>query len=106
MHPNKTEIKFEDEQNLYSIINSSIKHSLGVYQITPVLDFDKKPSMDIPYDYHKNRLKEPSIEVDSSFNPFLEEKNNENWEELQSKIENDIFDKKTVSYTHLRAHET
>jgi len=96
VHPNKTEIKFEDEQNLYSIINSSIKHSLGVYQITPVLDFDKKPSMDIPYDYHKNRLKEPSIEVDSSFNPFLEEKNNENWEELQSKIENDIFDKKNI----------
>ena len=96
VHPNKTEIKFEDEQNLYSIINSSIKHSLGVYQITPVLDFDKESSMDIPYDSHKNRLKEPSIEVDSSFNPFLEEKNNENWEELQSKIENDIFDKKNI----------
>ena len=96
VHPNKTEIKFEDEQNLYSIINSSIKHSLGVYQITPVLDFDKESSMDIPYDSHKNRLREPSIEVDSSFNPFLEEKNNENWEELQSKIENDIFDKKNI----------
>ena len=96
VHPNKTEIKFEDEQNLYSIINSSIKHSLGVYQITPVLDFDNEPSMDIPYNSHKNRLKEPSIEVDSSFNPFLEEKNNENWEELQSKIENDIFDKKNI----------
>ena len=96
VHPNKTEIKFEDEQNLYSIINSSIKHSLGVYQITPVLDFDNEPSMDIPYNSHKNRLKEPSIEVDSSFNPFLKEKNNENWEELQSKIENDIFDKKNI----------
>ena len=96
VHPNKTEIKFEDEQNLYSIINSSIKHSLGVYQITPVLDFDNESSMDIPYNSHKNRLKEPSIEVNSSFNPFLEEKNNENWEELQSKIENDIFDKKNI----------
>ena len=96
VHPNKTEIKFEDEQNLYSIINSSIKHSLGVYQITPVLDFDNEPSMDIPYNSHKNRLKEPSIEVNSRFNPFLEEKNNENWEELQSKIENDIFDKKNI----------
>ena len=96
VHPNKTEIKFEDEQNLYSIINSSIKHSLGVYQITPVLDFDKESSMDIPYDSHKNRLREPSIEVDSSFNPFLKEKTNQNWEELQSKIENNIFDKKNI----------
>ena len=93
VHPNKTEIKFEDEQNLYSIINSSIKHSLGVYQIAPVLDFEKEPSMELPYDSQKSLIKEPSIEVNSSFNPFEKEKNNEEWEELESKIENGIFNK-------------
>ena len=93
VHPNKTEIKFEDEKNLYSIINSSIKHSLGVYQIAPVLDFEKEPSMELPYDSQKSLIKEPSIEVNSSFNPFEKEKNNEEWEELESKIENGIFNK-------------
>ena len=93
VHPNKTEIKFEDEQNLYSIINSSIKHSLGIYQITPVLDFEKEPSMELPYNSQKSLIKEPSIEVNSSFNPFIKDKITEDWEELESKIEGDIFDK-------------
>ena len=43
VHPNKTEIKFDDDQNLYSIINSAVKHCLGIYQVSPVLDFDKDP---------------------------------------------------------------
>ena len=93
VHPNKTEIKFEDEQNLYSIINSSVKHSLGVYQVTPVLDFEKEQSMELPYDSNKKLIKEPSIEVDSSFNPFSKEKSIRNWEELESKIEEGLFDK-------------
>ena len=93
VHPNKTQINFEDEQNLYSIINSSIKHSLGVYQITPVLDFEKEPSMELPYDSQKSLIKEPSIEVNSSFNPFEKEKNSGEWEELESKIEDGIFNK-------------
>jgi len=93
VHPNKTEIKFEDEQNLYSIMNSAIKHSLGIYQITPVLDFEKEASMELPYNSQKNLIKEPAIEVDSGFNPFEKEKNNDDWQELESKIEDGIFDK-------------
>ena len=93
VHPNKTEIKFEDEQNLYSIMNSAIKHSLGIYQVTPVLDFEKEPSMELPYNSQKSLIKEPSIEVDSGFNPFRKEKNNDHWQELESKIEDGIFDK-------------
>ncbi len=93
VHPNKTEIKFEDEQNLYSIMNSAIKHSLGIYQITPVLDFEKEASMELPYNSQKSLIKEPAIEVDSGFNPFEKEKNNDDWQELESKIEDGIFDK-------------
>ena len=93
VHPNKTEIKFEDEQNLYSIINSSVKHSLGVYQVTPVLDFEKEPSMELPYNSSKSLIKEPSVEVDSSFNPFSKEKSIRDWEELESKIEEGLFNK-------------
>ena len=70
VHPNKTEIKFDDDQILYSIINSAVKHCLGIYQVTPVLDFDKDPSMDISYSQIKTYPKIPSVEVDSDFNPF------------------------------------
>ena len=70
VHPNKTEIKFDDDQNLYSIINSSVKHCLGIYQVSPVLDFDKDPSMDISYDQVKSQPTSPTIEINSDFNPF------------------------------------
>ena len=70
VHPNKTEIKFDDDQNLYSIINSSVKHCLGIYQVSPVLDFDKDPSMDISYDQVKLQPTIPNIEINSDFNPF------------------------------------
>ena len=70
VHPNKTEIKFDDDQNLYSIINSSVKHCLGIYQVSPVLDFDKDPSMDISYDKVKSQPTNPTIEINSEFNPF------------------------------------
>ena len=70
VHPNKTEIKFDHDQNLYSIINSAVKHCLGIYQVSPVLDFDKDPSMDVSYSKIKTNPKIPSIEIDSDFNPF------------------------------------
>ena len=70
VHPNKTEIKFDDDQNLYSIINSLVKHCLGIYQVSPVLDFDKDPSMDISYDKVKSQPTNPTIEINSEFNPF------------------------------------
>ena len=39
IHPTKTEIKFDDEHMLYAILRSSVKHSLGQFNIAPVLDF-------------------------------------------------------------------
>tara|TARA_B100001057_G_scaffold146988_2_gene146969 strand:- start:54370 stop:56118 length:1749 start_codon:yes stop_codon:yes gene_type:complete len=94
VHPNKTEIKFDDDQNLYSIINSAVKHGLGIYQVSPVLDFDKDPSMDVSYSQIKSDPKVPSIEVDSDFNPF-QIFNDDKFENLISQksknnIDNDI----------------
>ena len=102
VHPNKTEIKFDDDQNLYSIINSAVKHCLGIYQVSPVLDFDKDPSMDVSYSQIKTNPKIPSIEIDSDFNPFqiFNDDKVENLfsEKSQNVIESDIEleDKKFV----------
>ena len=73
IHPTKTEIKFDDEHTLYALLRSAIKHSLGQFNIAPVLDFERDPNLDTPYDYKKTDSKAPKIEVDRSFNPFQEE---------------------------------
>ncbi len=74
IHPTKTEIKFEDEHALYAMLRSTIKHSLGQFNVAPVLDFNRDSSMDTPYEYKSKMAKTPTIEVDRSFNPFKEEK--------------------------------
>ncbi|MBT6568277.1 MAG: DNA mismatch repair endonuclease MutL [Flavobacteriales bacterium] len=74
IHPTKTEIKFEDEQSLYAILKSAVKHSLGMFQVTPALDFDRDPTMDPSYATTQSSPKMPSIEVDASFNPFQDKK--------------------------------
>ena len=86
VHPNKIEIKFDDDQHLYSIINSAVKHCLGIYQVTPVLDFEKDSSMDISYNHVNSDPKIPTIEVDSEFNPF-KVFNEENFMKKNSDVE-------------------
>jgi DNA mismatch repair protein MutL len=71
IHPTKTEVKFDNERDLYAIIRSTIKHSLGQYNVVPSLDFDRDASLDTPYAYKdRDRVESPSIEVNKDFNPF------------------------------------
>ncbi|WP_248722265.1 DNA mismatch repair endonuclease MutL [Seonamhaeicola sp. ML3] len=73
IHPTKTEIKFDDEHTLYALLRSAVKHSLGQFNIAPVLDFERDSSLDTPYDFNQKNTSAPSIEVNRSFNPFKEE---------------------------------
>lgn len=73
IHPTKTEIKFDDDQAMYAILRSSIKHSLGQFNVAPILDFERDASLDIPYDYKEKERETPLIQVDSNFNPFATE---------------------------------
>ncbi len=77
IHPQKTEVKFEDENLIYALIRSTIKKSLGIYNVAPSLDFDKDVSVD-PFIHQKagNGLgfKTPEIVVDRNYNPFLEDR--------------------------------
>ena len=74
IHPTKTEIKFDDEQALYAILRSTIKHSLGQFNISPVLDFERDANLDTPYAYLNKTTVHPSIQIDRTFNPFAPEK--------------------------------
>lgn len=73
IHPTKTEIKFDDEHALYAILRSAIKHSLGQFNVAPILDFDRDPNLDTPYQYQNKTAEYPTIQVDRSFNPFADE---------------------------------
>jgi len=79
IHPTKTEIKFDDEHALYAILRSAIKHSLGQFNVAPVLDFDRDPNLDTPYQYQNKEADYPTIQVDSNYNPFSEEKPNKSF---------------------------
>ncbi len=73
IHPTKTEIKFDDEHALYAILKSSIKHSLGQFNVSPMLDFERDSELDTPYDYKNKNANVPQVEVDRNFNPFQNE---------------------------------
>ena len=103
IHPTKTEVKFEDEQSLYAILRSTIKHSLGIFQVIPTLDFEQNQTMEVPYAFKNKVPTSPPIEVDSSFNPFKDSASNrkpkmEQWEGLYSGIQS--LPTEEVSSTH------
>lgn len=109
IHPTKTEIKFDDEHALYAILRASIKHSLGQFNVAPVLDFDRDANLDTPYSYKDAKGETPTIQVDSTFNPFSDDKVNKhyssykkpestaNWESLYVglKQDSDVFTSNT-----------
>ncbi|MEL6484490.1 MAG: DNA mismatch repair endonuclease MutL, partial [Bacteroidota bacterium] len=104
IHPTKTEVKFHDEQTLYAMIRSAVKHSLGQFNVAPLLDFDRDANLDTPYAYKEKLAHVPGITVDSNFNPFAEQqtksrgvsvaipsakKSVKGWETLYESLSND-----------------
>ena len=106
IHPTKTEVKFEDDHALYAIIRSALKHSLGQFNVGPVLDFDRNQSLDVPVG-SKPPTQSPSIQVDRNFNPFNENQKGNDWEPFYEGIKDvtipshkeQIFDDKLIN-TH------
>ena len=114
IHPTKTEIKFDDEQSLYAILRSAIKHSLGQFNVAPVLDFDRDSNLDTPYQYNNKNADYPTIQVDSNYNPFATEKpaskslasfsnykkeaNTANWESLYVGLKQDTQEMESFSF--------
>lgn len=118
IHPTKTEIKFDDEHALYAILRSSVKHSLGQFNVAPVLDFDRDANLDTPYHYKNLEASAPSVQVDGNFNPFSDDKPNKhfssdsyrqkqssNWEGLYVGLKNDTDTITASSGMHFETEE-
>ena len=70
IHPNKTEIKFDNDQSIYAILKSSIKHSLGQFNIAPTIDFESSVNLNTPYSYLNKEASIPRVDYNKAFNPF------------------------------------
>jgi len=86
IHPTKTEIKFDNEKALYAILRATIKHSLGQYNVAPILDFNRDATLDTPYEFKdKKPVGTPKIIVDPTFNPFKTEDSSPRTSSVSSK---------------------
>jgi DNA mismatch repair protein MutL len=70
IHPSKTEIKFENEQAVFQILQAAVKETLGKSSVVPSIDFETEGVVDIPVLRKSTDIKAPEIEVNQFFNPF------------------------------------
>jgi DNA mismatch repair protein MutL len=103
IHPTKTEIKFEDEQAIWQILNATAKEALGKFNVAPSLDFNTESAIEIPVLTKDTQIRMPSININPHFNPFdgddekaknkqgsvdyFKSNNLSNWESLYSGFE-------------------
>ena len=76
VHPQKTEIKFEDDAAIFQILQAAVRETLGRHNAVPSIDFDTENRPDIPSlgsfetEGSSPFFTAPTIEVDDTFNPF------------------------------------
>ncbi len=70
IHPTKTEIKFEEDRFIYSILLSSVRQALGKHNIFPTLDFETESAFEVPSEVRKTEPVAPQIVVNPTYNPF------------------------------------
>ena len=90
IHPTKTEIKFENEQAIWSILSASIKESLGKFNIVPSIDFENEGAIDIPLQRENLNIQPPKVSFNPSYNPFgttTYKRPQMEWEELYKGFE-------------------
>lgn len=72
VHPTKTEVKFEEEQAIYAILQSSIKRALSQYHVAPSLDFERETGLD-GLDLRlkpAEQVRAPQVNFNPHYNPF------------------------------------
>lgn len=70
IHPTKTEIKFEDDQEIWHIIVAAAREALGKFSSVPTIDFDVSFRPDIPAFSDNKHATIPSVKIDTGYNPF------------------------------------
>ena len=72
IHPTKNEIKFENEQAIWQILNAAVRESLGKFNAVPSIDFDRDNDVpEIPA-FNPNAEVIPDFSASADYNPFAE----------------------------------
>lgn len=75
VHPTKTEIKFENERDIWPILHAAVREALGKNNVVPSIDFDQSGSIDIPLPPKSfDEIQFPEIRINPDYNPFETEK--------------------------------
>lgn len=69
IHPQKHEIKFENEQPIWQILVATVKESLGRFNAVPSIDFDSEDVPDIPV-FDPKAGGSVGVDLDPDYNPF------------------------------------
>lgn len=101
IHPTKTEIKFENEQALWSILSATVKEALGKFNIVPSIDFDQEDAPEIPArSIQLENIRPPQTSFNPDYNPFVSSSYKRpeiNWEKLYGGFEGDTPDVRSVT---------
>jgi len=77
VHPTKTEIKFDNENAIWQIINAVVRETLGKHSIVPSIDFDQNGHIEIPSPLKSGSpVQMPEIGIDPGYNPFKGDNDN------------------------------
>lgn len=72
VHPQKTEVKFADEEAVWQILNAAVRETLGKTGAIPMMDFNDEGKVEIPVADRTAFYQEPPSRSDLNYNPFLE----------------------------------
>ncbi|EHG21256.1 hypothetical protein HMPREF9332_01775 [Alloprevotella rava F0323] len=82
IHPTKTEVKFQDEQELWQIILAGVRDALSKFNAVPTIDFDTDNRPQLPVFDETIPVQQPRVHIDHTFNPFKESASRKtSWEE-------------------------
>lgn len=72
VHPQKTEVRFADEEAVWQILHAAVRESLAKTGAVPLMDFDCDDVMEIPVLQRGAVYREPAATSNRDYNPFRE----------------------------------
>lgn len=72
VHPQKTEVKFSEDSEIWQIVNAAVREALAKTGAVPMMDFEDEGEVDIPvfYGSRERGFEEPRTTLNPFYNPF------------------------------------
>ncbi|TRX49825.1 DNA mismatch repair endonuclease MutL [Fulvivirga sp. M361] len=83
VHPTKTEVKFDDERSVYSVVRAAVRQSLSSHNFTPALDFSADINLSQKLTAGRETIKDKNYSQFRNTPQTPQQQSNlENWEKL------------------------